>query len=314
MKNYLLKISGAGNRFLLADSRWFGNSPAPEWKALSLRTKKSFQDFLNLPGLSPAKRKIFMAELSPDKELALAEGLVVLRPPGLKNKRGNSARDESGEGRKSPLKNQSQTPSLICDFYNKDGSAAEMCGNAACCLAFYANDISLPLKSFQLGKETVRPLKGQEGKWGIFLKSPPMIKGDFPFKLHGRPGAFALVFAGAPHGVIECPLRGLSLESRPALKELAQSLRFKNPLSAKGMNVSFFQRLAPGRLKAVAYERGVEDFTLACGTGALAAAFAYLRKAEAKNLKAVSVSMPGGELTVQPGPPAALLSPVKKGF
>ena len=82
------------------------------------------------------------------------------------------------------------------------------------------------------------------------------------------------------------------------------------------MNVSFFQIKEANQLKAITYERGVEDFTLSCGTGALATAFVYLYRYNfpIKNPKIISVQMPGGNLEVQKGPPPALFSFPKKGF
>ena len=373
MSGYLLKISGAGNRFLLADKKWFdGAEPPPEGEAF--KTEKSFEDFLNLSKSSLSQRKAFIKALLSDGELALSDGLLVLRPP-LKA-------DKLKETKKAK-----EAVDLACDFYNKDGSFAEMCGNAACCLAVYAKDRGLLVKTFRLGQETVKTAQSDQGEWGIALNYRPSAKRDFLHKFQRQNYSFTLISPGVPHAVIEWPktqnapsalsqnLKNLktksgvlisqslflsqarkklyssdfflnkalawlknklikldkkgqarhkkrtvqiflqSLSQNPhQLKKIAQSLRFKNPESPKGMNVSFFQVEKPGHLKAITYERGVEDWTLSCGTGALAVAFVYLYKYKAQFIKHVFINMPGGQLKIQMESEPVLFSPVKKGY
>ena len=284
MKNNLLKMSGAGNRFLLADSQWFGNKVPAEWKEHTYTTKKNFEDFLKLSTSSFAQRKEFMENLLANKELSLTEGLIVSK--------------------------SEKNSTFSCDFYNKDGSRAEMCGNAACCISVYAERMSFSVKTFRLGKETLSCV----AHGGIALKKEPIpIKGTHIF--NGKPEHFTFIKPGVPHGVIECPSEGrMSFKNKLELRQYAQSLRFKNFEGHKGMNVSFFQIEKQDRLQAITYERGVEDFTLACGTGALAVAFVYLREHQIKNVKTIFINMPGGELRVQFEPQPRLFSPVKKGF
>ena len=284
MKNYLLKMSAVGNRFLVADSFWFENNISPEWKDHSYQTNNSFEDFLKLSAKPLSERKEFIKKLISSPALSLTDGLVVLK----KNKNG-----------------------LSCDFYNKDGSTAEMCGNAASCISAYIKGMSLSLKTFLFGKETVVLTE----KGGIALKNPSASIIDCDCAFNGKQKPFTFIQPGAPHGVIEFPReKGELFKKQEKLKPLAQQLRFKNPKNNQGMNVSFFQVEEQNRLKAMTYERGVEGFTLACGTGALAVAFVYLHKHLIKNLKTIFVNMPGGELKVQLEPQLSLFSPVKKGY
>jgi diaminopimelate epimerase len=60
--------------------------------------------------------------------------------------------------------------------------------------------------------------------------------------------------------------------------------------------VTFIEILKKNRVRAVTFERGVRDFTLACGTGAIAAAFAVAEKTKAQDT--IIVEMPGGQLSV----------------
>ena len=81
-----------------------------------------------------------------------------------------------------------------------------------------------------------------------------------------------------------------------ALRELGRALRFA-PAFPKGANVSFVRQTGKDALKAVTFERGVEDFTLACGTGcgSIVSAMTLLGLVSGQE---VSVDMPGGRLSV----------------
>ena len=70
-----------------------------------------------------------------------------------------------------------------------------------------------------------------------------------------------------------------------------------SPAFPKGANVSFVKLIGKDEVKAVTYERGVEDFTLACGTGCGSIVTALTLKGLVSG-KDVKVSMPGGELFV----------------
>ena len=69
---------------------------------------------------------------------------------------------------------------------------------------------------------------------------------------------------GVPHAVAE--YHGDLWADADALREQMRALRF-DPAFPKGANVNFYQAIAPGEVRMLTFERGVEDFTLACGTG-----------------------------------------------
>ena len=104
----------------------------------------------------------------------------------------------------------------------------------------------------------------------------------------------AYVEVGCPHAVLELP--GLSWDDWQALRERAKALRF-DPAFPKGANVNFYTWLGAGHIRILTYERGVEDYTLACGTGtgATAAVLWYTGKLPGRRLIAEN---PGGTLTV----------------
>ena len=307
--NFLLKISGSGNRFLLADKRHFNQNKAPENWQNFITSPYPFSDLLKLADKNLAQRKSFLKQLL--KKAPQTDGLVVLDST---HKNPNSRKTNS-----SGLNKKQTDKKLMASFYNKDGSKAEMCGNAACCLSFYIEKLSLPFKKFVLAQEEITLAK----KGTVFLKRPS--KNVLNFK---TPLAFSFIDTGVPHGVIECSeldfedknkAKGLIKLNRDkkalkkSLKPTALKLRFKNIRKyKKGMNVSFYQVLSTQKLKAITYERGVEDWTLACGTGALAVSLVYLSKNQEKNK--VWIQMPGGSLKVETGASLKLFSKVKEGF
>ena len=280
MSNYILKISGAGNRFLLVDKQNFNKAQLElDWGKNIYKTDHSFEDFTALAQLDISNRKSFLNNLISQPSLSLMDGLIVL-------KRNSESRFD-------------------CDFYNKDGSKAEMCGNAACCVSVYAEWLNFPLKNLVLGETKLSCLK--EG--GVILQET----NTSILELKEKDCKFHFINTGVPHGVIECPDE-LSFSNKIELKKLAQKLRYKNINGNKGMNVSFYQVIKKNHLKAISYERGIEDWTLACGTGALASALVYLHKQSIKKSSDVFVEMPGGKLKIQTQPYLALFSSIKKGF
>ena len=69
---------------------------------------------------------------------------------------------------------------------------------------------------------------------------------------------------GVPHGVVEVP--NLTFDMREDLRQRAKALRY-DPAFPKGANINFYTWLGQDRVRVLTYERGVEDYTLACGTG-----------------------------------------------
>lgn len=168
-------------------------------------------------------------------------------------------------------------------FYNNDGSDAEMCGNATRCVGFYIkNLLGSPLDKWDLqtvaGNITIRFVEKE-----IFKITMTAIR-------EGKSSHGFFCDTGVPHLVIEKEQLSVSAEQ----KEIARKLRNHIDFQPRGTNVTYVQLTSdPGKAKAVSYERGVEDFTAACGTGAVAAAFYNLTK---RGVRQTQVEMPGGTL------------------
>ena len=147
-------------------------------------------------------------------------------------------------------------------FYNADGTRGEMCGNGARCICRYAYDLGVAGESMTV--ETVAGLvpgwRLDETLYKVKLNNPSILdlhrKGDVAYVELGNPGV--------PHAVAE--YQGDLWADADDLKAQLRSLRF-DPAFPKGANVNFYQVLREGEVRVLTFERGVEDYTLACGTG-----------------------------------------------
>ncbi len=161
------------------------------------------------------------------------------------------------------------------DFWNCDGSRAAMCGNAALCSTRLAAFLGLaPADGMRLvtdaGEFAARCLDAVEE---AELNLPDFALPARPPGLELEPGesGATLVTVGVPHLVVLVN----DLE-RADLMERGSVLRRHPALGPAGANVNFVAPAdgAAGAWSLRTYERGVEGETLACGTGAVAAAFA----------------------------------------
>jgi diaminopimelate epimerase len=153
-------------------------------------------------------------------------------------------------------------------FFNSDGSIAEMCGNGARCAARFANlmGIAGDRVTFETLAGTIAAtVNGLQVK--IKMTDPHDLVVDETVTLADGAYSYGRVNTGVPHVIIECP-EVESVEVVPVGRAIRQHPQF----APAGTNVNFIAPLS-GDLYAIrTYERGVEDETLACGTGNAAAA------------------------------------------
>lgn len=185
---------------------------------------------------------------------------------------------------------------LKWDFYNSDGSSAEMCGNATRCMGRWAEQL---LNRNEIEFETVAGLVRASTQGSMIASELPFVSADLrkiEFDLEGRREKAYLVNTGVPHAVFE--ISRLSEASR--YQDVIQALRFHPESGPRGANVTFLERASGSSYKTVTYERGVEGFTLSCGTGVLAAAAVGLSAhPSSSGVLQAEVETPGGELTVR---------------
>lgn len=153
-------------------------------------------------------------------------------------------------------------------YYNRDGSLAELCGNASLCTVALAEELGLlePSGSISFGTSS-GPLAGRihSGVPEVRLPAPDQRAPDFPEVL--RDGELRIGYArvGVPHLVVLCA----DVDLTP-VEDRGRELR-STPRLPAGANVNFVSESSQGWVVRT-YERGVEAETLACGSGAVATA------------------------------------------
>ncbi len=147
-------------------------------------------------------------------------------------------------------------------FYNSDGTRGEMCGNGARCICRFAYDNGIAGEEMTVETDAglVPGWRLDEKQFRVRLNDPSVLdlnrKEETAYVELGDPGV--------PHAVAEYQgdLWADSDKLRPQMRSLRYDFAFP-----KGANVNFYQTLAEGEVRMLTFERGVEDFTLACGTG-----------------------------------------------
>ena len=184
-------------------------------------------------------------------------------------------------------------------FFNTDGSVGEMCGNGARCICRYGYEFGLAGERQRI-ETTAGIVTGERidrRNYRIRLNDPTVLEVDYPVELEGKTWACAYVELGdpgLPHAVV--PLSGLRDRSFEELRPLGRALR-SHPAFPKGANVNFYELIGPDHLVEKTFERGVEDFTYACGTGTCSTV-AVLTLLGLVAGTHVIADMPGGRLIV----------------
>jgi diaminopimelate epimerase len=184
-------------------------------------------------------------------------------------------------------------------FYNQDGSIGEMCGNGARCISRYAflNKIVGRKMSFETVAGVVysKVLEGRLVK--VLLNKPEVIKLYNDIKIDDKNYEYSYIELGnpgLPHAVVEYNFKQADEKD---LRKVGSKIRYYHGFP-KGANVNFFEVLNENTVSVKTFERGVEDFTLACGTGAASTAVALILKGYLKSNR-VKVIVAGGELRIE---------------
>jgi diaminopimelate epimerase len=154
------------------------------------------------------------------------------------------------------------------EFYNSDGSTADMCGNGArCCARFIQKTVGANGRTtFETGAGVITA--AFEGERVTVNLTPPrdlqlgqkIITKDGPLTVHS-------LNTGVPHAIT------FVLDADKAMvQQLGHELRYHPHFAPRGTNVNFVQVLGKNSIRVRTYERGVEGETLACGTGVTASA------------------------------------------
>ena len=157
------------------------------------------------------------------------------------------------------------------NFFNADGSKAEMCGNGGRCAARLANMLGIcgSRLSFRTLAGIIRAeVSGSRVK--LQMTEPHDLRLDMELDLNGQRFNTHFVNTGVPHTVFI--LEGPEILEKQEVVGQGRKVRFHSQFAPAGTNVNFVAVLDEQALALRTYERGVEDETLACGTGATAVA------------------------------------------
>ena len=153
-------------------------------------------------------------------------------------------------------------------FFNADGSEAEMCGNGGRCAVRFARQIGIRKEA--LSFETIAgmidaTISGSRVR--LRMTQPFDFKPGVRVSLDGREVDLDFLNTGVPHTVWYVE----DAEAAEVFRD-GRRIRRHETFAPAGTNANFCQVTGPRAIKIRTYERGVEDETLACGTGTVASA------------------------------------------
>jgi len=174
-------------------------------------------------------------------------------------------------------------------FFNADGGEAEMCGNGSRCAARFAslNGIAGASMTFEtLAGPVSAEVKGRIVK--VLMPVPSGLRKDIDLTLKTGRISADFINTGVPHAVVYVQY----LEQHPVFEQ-GREIRYHSAFAPAGTNANFIRVLNPNYIEVRTYERGVEDETLACGTGSIASALTANARGIAQS--PVTVKTRGGE-------------------
>jgi diaminopimelate epimerase len=174
-------------------------------------------------------------------------------------------------------------------YFNADGGEAEMCGNGARCFARFANKVAGQKEKISF--ETPAGVISAELKDDFVtlrMTEPTDLRLNIDVPLAAEDKAVHFINSGVPHVVIAVA----KIDDADVRREGA-AIRYHKMFSPNGTNVNFIEKRGPNKIAIRTYERGVEDETLACGTGIVASVLIFAASEDCK--APVTVLAHGGD-------------------
>ena len=156
-------------------------------------------------------------------------------------------------------------------YFNADGGEAEMCGNGARCFARFANRVSGA--NGKISFETQAGVISAELASNLItlrMTEPTDLRLNLKLPVADENKAIHFINSGVPHVVIPVP----KIDDVDVRLEGA-AIRHHKMFLPNGANVNFIEKCEPSKIAIRTYERGVENETLACGTGIAASALIF---------------------------------------
>ena len=176
-------------------------------------------------------------------------------------------------------------------YFNSDGKPASMCGNGGRCTAAFAKQLGITGEEYNfMAVDGEHKAFFKDGLVSLQMKNVDQIS---------KRGSDVVLDTGSPHYI-----RFVDQLKDLEVVDLAKEIRYNPEFKEKGINVNFVSvnKATANHISLRTYERGVEDETLACGTGVVASAIAYIHETNKhKNVPVnnhIKVSALGGELEV----------------
>ena len=179
-------------------------------------------------------------------------------------------------------------------YRNADGSDAGMCGNGARCMALFARSKGFDKNQILNVHDRLYRAEVLNGH-----RAAISFPGDANIKVledtNGTP--LYQIYTGTEH--VAKVVKEQTLEDDRELASEGARLRYLDRFKPEGTNVNFICGLDERKIRVRTYERGVENLTLACGTGAIASAIAWHHLGDASSGRhELTVQMEGGTLSV----------------
>ncbi len=185
---------------------------------------------------------------------------------------------------------KSETHDFEMEYFNADGTTGTLCGNGARCAIQFAEKFSISkgksVKFLSNGVDFSGKVL-EDGFIRFNLNSPDSLKENFIINVSGAEVNTNFINTGSPHVVFflddptirKSHLSGefISIDDFPVYS-FGKEVRYLNTFAPSGTNVNFLE-IRNSEIYIRTYERGVEDETLACGTGSVASAIiTFLQK------------------------------------
>jgi diaminopimelate epimerase len=174
-------------------------------------------------------------------------------------------------------------------YFNADGGEAEMCGNGARCFARFANKVAG--QKTKISFETPAGIISAELNGELVtlrMTDPTDLRLNVDLPIAAKNKTVHFINSGVPHVVIP-----VSKIDEADVRRDGAAVRYHNMFSPSGANVNFIEKRGSNKIAIRTYERGVEDETLACGTGIVASALIFAASQDCEG--PVSVLARGGD-------------------
>src|ERR671918_1118101 len=169
------------------------------------------------------------------------------------------------------LENPTNGADFRMRYFNADGGEAEMCGNGARCFARFANKVGG--RKVNISFETPAGVISAELKGDLVtlrMTEPTDLRLNVDLPTATDNKTIHFINSGVPHVVIPVA----KIDDADVRREGA-AIRYHKMFLPSGANVNFMEKRGANEIAIRTYERGVEDETLACGTGIVASALIF---------------------------------------